>query len=250
MSVIKEIVYFDLETMPIAARVKDYIERFDPYEPPKHPGDFDPDSVKLGNLADPNKITAKIEAAREKHQREAEEWDDNIASENAAHTAKHFDKAALHPSTAQILTFQYAIEDGPVEVIEGSEEVVLRQAQNLVAEHRHAEWINWTGCSDRSNFDLMMLHRRGWALGLESRLHVAVNLTERFLHHADWRSYCSLEKAAWELGIDYKKSEVTGATFWEFYTSGDEEKRAQALEYAREDVRLLRAIHNKMESAV
>ena len=126
--------------------------------------------------------------------------------------------------------------------------------------------VNWTGGNDRSNFDWNMLLRRALALGIDvpwlqqSRVlrPKFLDLTPEFLEHDKWNSFCSLEKACKELGIPTSSTPVTGATCWRFFEGamqGDQsqripvearEQKRLALDYAAQDIVLLRDIYSRM----
>lgn len=133
--------------------------------------------------------------------------------------------------------------------------------------------VNWTGCNDKANFDWNMIQRRALALGIEVpwlQLPRALrpkflDLTPQFLEHDRWNSFCSLEKAAKELGIETPKTPVTGEHCWRFflgemkwdYTRANggmvipvewREQKSMALDYARNDILLLRDIYDRMYS--
>lgn len=57
---------FDIETCPLSEEV--VLAAAGEFIPPPHPGEFDPGSVKLGNLKDQAKIEAKIAEARAAHE--------------------------------------------------------------------------------------------------------------------------------------------------------------------------------------
>ncbi len=286
-------VFFDLETKPDQERTRSWTPEYPPFE---QPPPFDPDAlldrydwpgaksdaapaklpsemakelgVKIGNLKDEDKIWAKLQGVVEadiKTQTGAlAQWEDGLAN----HEAKFFGKAALSPRTASIFMLQYARGDDEITILEGAEDDILRDFFGLLDNSSNQFFVNWTGSSNKANFDLNMLFRRGIDLdlwlpddirptswgGSTTRF---MDLTPRLLGHADWNSYCSLEDAAKELHIPVTPSVVTGEHCWRYYDGiadaehgclelSAERQRELSLEYGRQDVHLLRRIYQRL----
>ena len=226
----KHPIFYDIETGPNMARVNAMILA----------SPFDPSTVAVGNLKDPAKIEAKISAAE------------------AGHAAAIFDRAALNPATAEILCIQLAVGDNPVSIIDGDEAESLKVFWQVISKDAKKA-INWTGSNLSGNFDLNILCRRSWALGVRVPLDLHElthhgDLAQRFLAYADRPSYCGLERAARELGIPVEETPVTGADFYKWWngTTGvgtKHDQREAAKHYARQDVVLLREIAKRIGGA-
>ena len=290
-------IYFDLETRPHQERTRDWIP---PYPPFTQPPPFDPENliekhpwsqpgavcdpkklpmippsavakllgVKVGNLKDELKIWAKVlDQAKEDIEVQAnalDKWEQG----GEAHEAAFFNKAALSPRTAEVFMLQYAKADEEIVILEGEETDILREFFNLVHDQANQFFVNWTGGSNKSNWDLNMLYRRGIDLdlllpndirpmswgGTTSRF---MDLTPRLLGHGDWNSFCSLEDAAKELHIPVTPGPVTGENCWRYYggvaTAADgclelepARQRELSIEYGKQDVRLLRRIYQRL----
>lgn len=265
-------IYYDVETMPIRERSDFWIDRKKPKAPLVLMGEFDPSTVKHGQTKDPDKRKAKEDAAREAWEEKRANQKETFAKECIERYEEAFSKAALHPRTARILTIQYSVGDAPVSVLAGQEEDVIREFWKLVGNPEVKRCVNWTGRSDRSNFDLNMLYRRSLALDLfvPRIVHpldngyansIWCNLTQRFIAYENWPASASLEDACVEFGIEPTyNGPVTGATFWKFWTGvaerlvdyNDEEdwskarQRNEAEKYAHADIYDLRHLDYKL----
>lgn len=223
----KQTVYYDLETGPNMERVNAMILA----------SPFDPASVATGNLKDPAKIYAKLSQAKERH------------------AATIYDRAALNPATAEILCIQIAVGDNPVTVIDGDEAESIRVFWAVISKDA-SKALNWTGSNNSGNFDLNMLCRRSWALGVKvpvdlRELTRGGDLAQTFLAYSDRPSYCGLERAAREMGIPVEETPVTGADFHKWWrgkvgVGTAHDQREAAKHYARQDVVLLREIARRI----
>lgn len=101
-------VIFDIETGPLPIeRIKEILPPFDPESLGKHPGKFNPKSVKLGRMVDEKKIAAKIADAEEKHAEAVKSFDEKLASGEVNHWASIMEKAALSAITGQVVAIGY-----------------------------------------------------------------------------------------------------------------------------------------------
>ena len=99
---------FDIETGSLPEDV--VLAQFDPkkvklgnMKTPEEYGEFDPGTVKTGKITDPQKIEAKIEEARLKHEEKVAEAQQKVEEKIAEARQKHLDKAALSPATGCVL---------------------------------------------------------------------------------------------------------------------------------------------------
>jgi hypothetical protein len=215
--------YYDIETKPDQARVRATLKPFP---------DYNPFTCKLGNLTNLDKIAEK----REKHKAT---WLEDKANQFPLALSK----AALCPSTGSILCIQYAINDGPVEVLGGSELANLNDFWQVASDNIH-RIVNWTGSNQSGNFDRNYLLRRSWFYSMRTPIiDEWRDAAADFLRHAPWGSYYSWEYAARELGIPVEDTgDVTGKTFVDHWIVN----RAEAMKYAKQDVELVRSIWLRM----
>lgn len=185
---------------------------------------FDPKSVKLGNIKDEEKRAAKIEEAK------------------AAAVAK----AALNPFTAQLITIQYAGAKGEVEILSGKEAEMLAEFWQIVQDREAAKIVTWDAAGHwKRNFDAQMVRVRSWINGVRPNVakpweSAATPLAE----YADPGTFYALEKTARQFGIEVKDTApVTGKNFHEFWLAKD----PMAVEYAKQDVELLRSLYFKLK---
>ena len=219
-------IYYDIETAPDEDRVRAELE-LKPYpefehHPPK-------------NWKDPEKIEA--------HRLETEkEWFEKKNSRES----EAMQAAKKTPRTGRILLITAAWDDRRPLVLDQDEETVIKDFWDM-AGLASGRLMNWTGHNKGTgNFDRNFLYRRSWALGIRPP-YIANDLwhdvAKDFLRYADWGSYCKLEDAARELGIEVKDCDgVHGGNFYETYV----EDREKALPYALQDVELVREIHRRV----
>jgi hypothetical protein len=217
--------YYDIETKGDPERAEQFCKPFPAY---------DPTTCKVGNLKDALKIADAQQKHRAKYERD-----------RIAHYQEARDKAALSPLTGEILIVQYARNDEDVQIIGGTEEEILREWWKIAALDVD-KLVNWTGCSDRSNFDRHFLEVRSMVHDIK-RPFIADKLwldaAQIMLRHGQFPSYCKLENAARVLGIPVQDcGGVTGANFAQMW----EEDRGGATFYATQDVVLLREIWRRM----
>jgi hypothetical protein len=91
---------FDIETAPLDDEL---LRKLCPEcKIPPHPGEFDPSSVKLGNIKDKAKIDAKIEEARHNHQIAVNSYDEMVATAVSEHFEKFKAEAAKYAETGSV----------------------------------------------------------------------------------------------------------------------------------------------------
>jgi len=250
--------FFDLESGPDAARCQQWLEIKSPAPEFKPMPAFDPKSVKIGNLKDKEKIAAKVDAAKIEHAKakkgEHAAYEDMLVQRQL----DAFAKGALEPRTAILKTFQFAQDDDKPEIWDGDgdEKALLKEIWKMF--RAGSTWVNWTGMSDRANWDMNMLFRRSLAHNLyvpedvyptpqgyaSSRI---LDLTPRFLAFEKWPAKAKLEHACIEFGIPLRyDGPVNGATFHEYWDGcrdcgfDKEQQRFEAEQYAVGDVYMLR----------
>ena len=115
-----DIIVFDIETRLCPAR---YLPSYKPFtKPAPEKTEFDPSTVKLGAMKDPEKIEAKISAARDKH---VEDYVLAVKAHKEAagdYYAKQADKAALYPGQSEICAIGWQVPgEEPVTLMLGDE---------------------------------------------------------------------------------------------------------------------------------
>lgn len=102
---------FDIETgsLPME-RLQKILPAFDQNTVP-HPGEFDPRSVKCGNLKDQAKIDAKIDEARAQHEQSVRSHDSDLVAAEFTYWQEQKNKAALSAMTGRVVAIG-TIEDG------------------------------------------------------------------------------------------------------------------------------------------
>jgi predicted PolB exonuclease-like 3'-5' exonuclease len=203
-------IVFDIETGPLAEEV---IESLVP--------EFDPTTVKVGNLKDEEKIKAKV------------------ANAEVAHREKWFSKAALSPLTGQVLAIGMRNVGGKYNI--GCVDDKVNEAALL-----SAFWLNYMQLDAGSHlvgfnshhFDLPFLVRRSWmnnvtvpdGLRERGRFQRSIDLAD------EWRmtdhEYISLDTISKAFGLSGKDG--NGAEFAATF----EQNREAAIQYLRKDVEL------------
>lgn len=188
---------------------------------------FEPPS----NYRDPQKIAENVEAQRRA-------W---------------LDRAALSPLTGRILLACVAEDDGPAEFIEGDEAAVVRGVLDrltaTIAAGGRCVGFNVHG------FDLPFLRQRALLLGLPfprvllNEFRGRLGWHERLIDLLDlWsfggrtRDLVSLDALAKAFGLPGKTGDF-GPHFGALYR----ENRSAALEYAGQDVELVRALYARLD---
>ena len=228
---------FDIETKPYSE--EDILKNSKP---------FSKDDVKLGNLKDPEKIEAKLDAAEDIYKR-------NL-----------LDKAALDPHTSSICAIGYNERNtDSVKLLLGDERDILTEFWNVFRGTSEA-WCFWSGSNDKTAFDPRHIIMRSWKLGVPTAWRVVgkrgfltdrfVDISQTYLFGASYPSYCSADKAAEQLGLvgtqsgcgmvkskqALKSSGVEGKNFHEVLESNPK----LAKEYLTNDVALERAIAERI----
>lgn len=212
------VLVFDIETGPLPAME---LSRMRP--------EFDPASVKVGNLKDEAKIAAKVETAREEHE------------------TKFFDKAALSALTGQVIVIGYKQAGGQAVIEELDEPQVLGTF-----------WNRYQWCIDNRvslvgwnilQFDLPFIVRRSWFHGItvpESIQQkgrywnsIFVDLMQRWSLGA-YGQYEKLHNAAKYFGHDGKNGD--GAEFAKLWN----DNRQQAIAYLENDLEMTELVASSM----
>lgn len=245
---------FDIETGPLPeAKLKELLPEC---SLPPHPGEFDPDSVKLGNLKDETKIAEKIDAARKKHEADVASYEQDCQQKQAEHWESFVDRAALDAGTGQVLAIGYYSEKPSIKKISTNDNpeddqceaallfefwntvqaVVLEKGHHLVGHNIHG-------------FDLPFLVRRSWLLGVPVPDGLMIN--DRYWHDSfkdtmklwacgSFNGFTKLDDLARYLGIPGKTG--NGADFARLFR----EDRPAAIAYLKTDLMLTHTVATRL----
>jgi len=240
-------IVFDCETGPLEKST--VLSRTPDFKQPEPPGEFDPSTVKLGNLKDEAKIAAKIETEREKHGRLVANYEKDVATAKDSHESEAMEKAALSPITGEVLAIGYKSEKGTVMRISGRDGL---DEADLISEF----WARYQTCIAPARklvghnifgFDLPFLINRSWVLDVT--VPVGVIDRDRFWNerifidtmkrwalgrYGDWVKLDTLSQL---FGGTGKPEGVTGAMFADLI-KGSEEEQKTAVEYLFNDLEM------------
>jgi hypothetical protein len=232
---------FDIETGP---RPWAEIEQF--FDPPVHPGDFDPSTVKLGNLKDQAKIAAKVQAARESHLAAVEKYDSGVTAAKESFIAE----AALSPVTGCVLAIGYCGKAG--DIIDGD----VKDERDLLSQF----WDEYRWSAETKQpmvgfnifgFDLPFLIRRSWLLDVDvpadvirdnrfwSKVFIDLMVVWGLGAYGD---RIKLDRVAAYFGCTRKSG--SGADFHKLWR--DPATRSQAIEYLKTDLQVTVEVATKM----
>lgn len=245
---------FDIETGPADEQTIRKLSK--PFEPPPPPGDFDPATVKTGNLKDPDKIMAKVNEARQAHATAVKQYANNLANQEKEYWADIQEKAPLSPLVGRVLAIGVGDSTGIV--------------QTKCVKHHHdddgeADTLEWFWFKiftptvrhgqqlvghNILDFDVPFLVRRSWILGVDVPPGV---MSPNYRYASDW--WLDTRKV-WECGtrgsnvpgnldllgrafdLGGKTEGMSGADFWKLVYTGEYEDRKKAMEYLCRDVNL------------
>lgn len=228
----KPAIIFDIETEGAADDT--LLREFHPAYP-----EFDPADVKVGDCRDEASRAAKVEAARQRH----------LVAEDA-HWAEKRERRALYPELGRILTIGYlwAHLDEPPVIRHGDERGLLsefwRQWRN------ESLFVGWN-CA---GFDIPYIVRRSWILGLDVPADAfrGRHLSGRVLDLMQvwccysFKTFARLDLTGRLLGLGGKVDDgIDGASFAAMF-HGTPEQHVKALEYARRDLVLTKAIYLRL----
>ena len=250
---------FDIETAPEPDSVLEALFTFDETAVKNYhllTSEFDPAEVKTGNLKDPAKIKAKIEAAQEKFAANKEAVAENIETTRAETWQKFKDKAALSPLTGQVLAigrWDISTPDSFVDYIQDdinpvSEKDLLENFLSM------ADAVLSDGGSLIGHniiaFDLPFLLRRGLKYGIRPPKTITsalsqyrptnlIDLMREWAFYNRTESFVSLDTLATFFGTRRKNGKA--ADFGKKFFGTPEEKH-EALEYCNNDVVMTRDV--------
>lgn len=231
----------DIETIPCS---DEHLRKFLPPPPQRIP--FDPDSVKVGNLKDANKIAAKIEDARIAH-----ESAQDAAEAQEEDFANLKDKATLKAATSRIFAvgLQTGRDGGVVlqhpDPSEDEERKILQaiweRIENTVEQYGRV--YGWN-----VGFDISFIWQRSLILGVTPSV-----IPTQPIWYNDWlvdlqgvwtldpKNYCKLNHCALALGLE-PKVDLHGRLPWQVCMEDEQ----ACFEYTKRDMELTWQVMEKL----
>jgi len=199
---------------------------------------FDPDSVKVGNIKDPEKVKAKV------------------AKERAVFNNSLIKKMSLHPDLCEVCCFagmRYDTETGTsVTTVLSGEPQTIEQAWSFIADayHDFVPIVSYNGIG----FDLPVLLHRAMDLNVPVSGRIYQDITKRYsiTHHYDlMQILAGWDRQKWEsldfylqrFGIGEKTGD--GGDVYKMWKDG---KINEIEEYCKSDVELTAKLFARLES--
>ena len=247
---------FDLETGPLPD--DELLEVYTPLDESEIEGlvtgEFDPATVRTGNLKDPAKIQAKIDESRAYHEAAKANSERIIAEARHKHWQEFLERAPLSAITGRVLAIGYLASE--------SEKFAIDDGGGDEAKLLASFWLKYTKCRADSrrmvghnilSFDVPFLVRRSWTLDVD----VPETLLDR-MRYLDpifvdtmtlWgcgnRESVKLNLLGQAFRVGRKLEGMNGAGFHKLWL-GTEEEKAKAVEYLVQDLRLTAGVARKM----
>jgi len=246
-------IVFDIETAPLDDEL--LIQLAPEFIAPPPLGEFDPASVKIGNLKDQAKIDAKIAEAKQAHAAAVAIHPKVVEEAWANHLADFKSKAALSPLTGRVLAVGFRSDKGVrVDDGGGNEEELLIRFWSMYAKCRAQaggprKMLGW----NIHGFDLPFLVRRSWyhEVTIPRSVYDGRNWDQLFVDlmvqftPGGWREFVKLDTAAKFFGCNGKPECVTGADFGRLWLGTAEEKQ-QAIAYLENDLAMTVAVAQRI----
>ena len=242
------IVVIDIETGPLPLeKLKEILPPFDPATLGKHPGEFDPATVKHGRTKDEKLKEAKTEECRIKHEAAVIEFEAKAANGEANHWKQVEEDAALSAMTGEVLAIGY---DGKSVMIDHAE--ICEESMML-----SRFWEMFSNCRSQgrkivgfsiADFDIPYLYQRSIILGLDVPKDVFYRdryLCETFVDTrvlwlgSTMQKRGRLDEICKACGIGAKPEGISGADFARLYRNI--ETRPVAIDYLANDLAMAKA---------
>ena len=205
--------------------------------------------VKVGNLKDEAKITAKIEQAKIDHKKVVDDYTEAVTKKCC------LDADYGHVVAIGVMYLDEEMKTTRTDVLSGTEdgEAVMLEGFWRAFEKIRGAYGQMFGWHIQS-FDLPFLIKRSWHLGVEVPsdavdryrfFHpVFIDLMKVYTFGGFGKdAYCKLDKAATAFGfIQPDNLKVTGGTFWREWASGDKIRKEQAERYLQNDLDMTLAV--------
>lgn len=236
---------FDIETKGLRDEALALAEPFKAYEPLPP---FDPKTVKVGNLKDPDKVAAKIRAEEEAYSEKIKQHYAEYEKAQAEYEAKIISKAALNALCGEVVAIGIKTEESET-ILSGNEADILRQFWELYGTTSEP-FVGW----NNNGFDVPFLVRRSWKNGIVvPNVYQGRYLDKRFIDLmemfacGEYGYKLKLDNAARFFGVEGKyQGDCTGADFAMMFESDDPVAQAKAVEYLKCDLRATYVIAEKM----
>jgi hypothetical protein len=263
-------IVFDIESGPQPwHQIEKIVEPFDEQKAVPHPGEFDPASVKCGNLK-PENAMAKIDEARRYHEQIVKSVARSRAAARNKWVADWMDKAPLDATIGCVKAIGYldtdtgqttiscVTTDPPPAGVTGLTSLIV----NTVVSERVLLMGFWEDLASRRapwaghnihGFDLPFLMRRSYLLGIDvprQSLMKGRYFHERFVDtmimwQCGGRDYVSLDRICKALGIPGKGDECSGKDFHRMFDAGGDD-RVKALAYLAHDLEMTLGVAEAM----
>ncbi|MFY8199595.1 MAG: ribonuclease H-like domain-containing protein, partial [Pirellula staleyi] len=210
-----------------------------------HPGDFDPRSVKTGNLKDQTKIDAKIQEAFDSHRERLGNYKFEAMRAEQNYWSDASSKAALSAATGRVVAIgckrHSKVSISAIDE-ETTEAQMLAQFWHLYEQLRKSD-RNLVGFNS-NEFDVPFLAQRSVVLGVpvpKTLIKQGRYLDEMFVDLRKVWSFGakpvgSLDMVCRACGIPGKPEGVNGAMFADLYFNPD--TRDEAIEYLENDLEM------------
>lgn len=247
---------FDIETEPLpSADLERIIAPFD-RSSIKHPGEFDPTTVKTGNLKDESKIAAKIEAARTEHLSRVQSHESDVEIAESEYWQKAIEASTLNASRSRVCAIGVRFSgDAPMTaILHGEEADMLASLWSLYVNANHVGMRIYG--FNTMDFDLPYVVRRSWVndVPVPPSVRNGRYWSDTFVDLArEWsmggRDHISLDELSRTFGMAGKRDqECKGKLFWTMWS--DPSRRSLAIEYLATDVMLVEQVALRMGKAV
>lgn len=246
-------VVYDIETGPLPMKtLKGILPGFD-RNSVRHPGEFDPSSVKCGNIGGPTseKGLAKIAEARAEHAKSVANYQSDLEKAEANHWQEIQSRAALSATTGQVLAIGYKTDEKSVincvgglegDTPEITEAVILQKFWERYEKLRRDD-RKMIGFNSRE-FDLPFIAQRSVILGISIPKTLIQNgryIDGTFVDLRDrWgfggKSSGSLDLICKSCGLGGKPDGVSGAHFSELFFESS--TRRESIDYLLNDLEI------------
>ncbi len=245
-------IYFDIETGPESEELLQSLFDYGPESIKSREmleATFDESTVRYGNTKDEAKRVAKLEEAQKKFDDAKAAAKVSAATDRQETWEKFVEKAPLDPIAGRILTIGYGQNEAVTVDAIGKDRNESQLLKEFWVTYRHAAKY---GCTlvgfNIAEFDIPFIIRRSWKYGITTPTDLFYQrryLSTIFVDLLQvWRAgryhdYCKLDRVAEYLGTARKTGE--GAHFHKLFF-GSTEEQDEAVEYARQDIRVTREV--------
>lgn len=255
--------FFDIETGPIDSADLEamFAEEWDETKVRGYEligAEFDPESVRLGNMKDQAKIDAKIAEKRKEHERAVAEATIAVAKAREEAWLTFVERAPLSAVTGQVLAIGYGCFDGREPRIDVSAQSPPATSEAAVINEFWMEFLNCASSGVKMvgfncfGFDLPFLIRRSWLLDVPvpvEVLHEGRYWNKTFVDLmqvwgcGQYGERIKLDRVAAFFGTARKNGD--GSQFHKLFTGTDAD-RVAAMDYLRQDILVTAEVGRRM----